>query len=230
MGSPSNRLGAASLAAFMARLVENAPTTEQLAESLGEALHEALVEAYQGECAVPEAHRVFRAVFDNLEWEPPGEILDVMLPAYFRPHYGAMRADAQAPRVLGLVREAGLRIAVIANLIYGDDLLLSRLAKLGILAKVDACVLSTQTGWLKPHPAAYREAQQRLGLPASELVMVGDDWEFDVKVPQRLGMRAIWRRRPGAALPEGVEPDAVIDRLGDVLPTIASLEARERVA
>jgi putative hydrolase of the HAD superfamily len=95
---------------------------------------------------------------------------------------------------------------------------------------VDACVLSTETGWLKPHPVAYREAQRRLGLAASELVMVGDDWEFDVQVPQRLGMRAIWRRPPGAALPDDVVPDAVIDRLGDLLPAIAAQDAEDRVA
>ncbi len=232
LGSPSNRAGAALLAGVIERggLMPEPPAADQLAESLGEALQEALIETYTSQCALPDVREVFGAVFDRFEWEPPAELIELMLPVYFRPFFESMRPADQAAPVLALLRKAGLRTAIIANLLYGEDLLLQRLRTLGILPSVDACVLSTESGWFKPHPVPYREARTRLGFAAADTVMVGDDWDFDVRTPQRMGMRAVWLRRPGATLPDGVAPDAVIDGLGDLLPAIAALEASGRVA
>ena len=230
VGSASNGLGAAALAALLTDQVEHPPTAEQLAETLGEALHEALVTAYETECAAPDVRAVFREVFDGFDWEPADELLDQLVPVYFRPHFDAMQARPHVPRVLELLRTGGLRVALLANVLYGEEMLLERLAQLRILTNLDAFVLSTQTGWLKPHPALYREAAARLGLDASNLVMVGDDWDFDVRTPQRLGMRAIWLRSTGATMPDSVAPDAIIDDLGDLLPSLAALEPRTRPA
>ena len=75
----------------------------------------------------------------------------------------------------------------------------------------------------------YRAAAERLELPFEELVMVGDDWDIDVRSPQRLGMRAIWLKSADAR-PEGEVPAAIIEGLGDLIPAIAALEASDRVA
>ena len=229
VGSVSNRLGAAAVAAIMRAFAETPPTAGQLAESLGEALHDAVAEAYRTECALPDVRQIFREVFDRFDWEPTAELLDLMLPAYFKPWFDAMTADEQAAPVLSLLRTAGLSTGLIANLIYGDELLRARLSKLRILNQLDTLVLSTETGWFKPHPAAFREAQQRLGITADEGLMVGDDWEFDVQAPQRMGMRAIWLRRDGAEAPDGVTPDETIERLGDLLPAIARQESPDPI-
>lgn len=226
LGSPSNRAGAASLADIIGRrrLMPEPPAADQLGEALGEALQEALAETYTSQCALPDVRQVFRAVFDRFEWEPASEVVEFLLPAYFQPFFDAMWPTDQASCVLGLLRKAGLRTAIIANLIYGEDLLLHRLRTLGILPNVDACVLSTENGWFKPHPVPYREARIRLGSAAADTVMVGDDWDFDVQAPQRMGIRAIWLRRPGTVLPDNVTPDAIIGGLGDLLPAISELE------
>ncbi len=229
VGSVSNRMGAAAVAAIVHPFAETPPTAEQLAESLGEALHDAVAVAYLAECAIPDVRRIFREVFDRFDWEPTAEQLDLMLPAYFKPWFNAMTADEQAAPVLSLLRKAGLSTALVANLIYGDDLLRARLSKLGILNQLDTLVFSTETGWFKPHPAAFREALQRLGVTADEALVVGDDWEFDVQAPRRMGMRAIWLRRDGAKAPDGVTPDETIEHLGDLLPAIARQESRDPI-
>ena len=204
-------------------------TDEQLAETLGEAMQEALIEAYQGECATPDAHRIFQEVFDGLDWEAPSEVIDVLLPAYFKPHFDAMQAVPQAANVLQLLREAGVRTAMITNLLYGDDLLIKRLGVLELIQRLDVLVISTESGWLKPHPAMYRAAAERRELPFQELVMVGDDWDIDVRSPQRLGMRAIWLKSADVR-PAGEAPAAIIEGLGDLIPAIGVLEASDPVA
>ena len=229
VGSPSNRRGAAAIAPLVRPFLTTELTDEQLAESLGEGLQEALVEAYQHECGLPDAHRVFTQVFDALDWEPSSEAVDLLLPAYFQPWYQAMQPLPQAVRVLQLLREAGLRTAAIANVLYGEELLIERLRALGLAPHLDALVFSTDLGWLKPHPAPYRAAAQRLGLSPQTLVMVGDDWEIDVRAAQRLGIRAIWLRSADVR-PRGEPATAVIDDLGDLIPAIAGLDRDERAA
>lgn len=227
IGSPSNRRGAAAIAPLVRPFLTTELTDDQLAESLGEALQEALVEAYRHECALPDAHRVFAEVFDAMDWEPSSEAIDVLMPAYFQPWFQTMQPLPQAARVLQLLREAGLRTAAIANLLYGEDLLIERLRTLGLVPHLDALVFSTELGWLKPHPAPYRAAAQRLGLSAQTLVMVGDDWDIDVRAAQRLGMRAIWLRSADVR-PRDESATAIIDDLGDLIPAIAGLDGDER--
>ncbi|HCU72558.1 MAG: hypothetical protein CL790_00970 [Chloroflexi bacterium] len=229
VGSPSNHIGATAVASLVRPFLSTELTDEQLAETLGEAMQEALIEAYQGECATPDAHRIFQEVFDGLDWEAPSEVIDVLLPAYFKPHFDAMQAVPQAANVLQLLREAGVRTAMITNLLYGDDLLIKRLGVLELIQRLDVLVISTESGWLKPHPAMYRAAAERLELPFQELVMVGDDWDIDVRSPQRLGMRAIWLKSADV-LPAGEAPAAIIEGLGDLIPAIGVLEASDPVA
>ena len=229
VGSPSNRRGAAAIAPLIRPFLATELTDDQLSESLGEALQEALVEAYRHECALPDVHRVFAEVFDAMDWEPSSEVIDVLMPAYFQPWFQAMQPLPQAARVLQLLREAGLRTAAIANLLYGEHLLIDRLRTLGLVPHLDALVFSTELGWLKPHPAPYRAAAQRLGLPARTLVMVGDDWDIDVRAAQRLGIRAIWLRSADVR-PRDESATAIIDDLGDLIPAIAGLDRDERAA
>lgn len=229
VGSPSNQRGAAAIAPLVRPFLSTELTDDQLAESLGEALQEALVATYQHECALPDAHRVFVEVFDAMDWEPSSEAIDVLMPAYFQPWFEAMQPLPQAVRVLQLLREADLRTAAIANLLYGEDLLIERLRTLGLAPHLDALVFSTELGWLKPHPAPYRAAAQRLGLSPQTLVMVGDDWEVDVRAAQRLGIRSIWLRSADLR-PRDESAAAVIDDLGDLIPAIAGLDQGEPAA
>ena len=175
VGSPSNRRGAAAIAPLVRPFLKTTLTDEQLAESFGEALQEALVEAYQHECALPNAHRILAQVLDAMDWEPSDEAVEVLLPAYFEPWYEAMQPRPQAVRVLQLLREAGLRLAAIANVLYGEDLLLERLRTLPISSRLIREIherllhgvrgshmqlgeLRTRQNWIGPAGCALQEA------------------------------------------------------------------------
>ena len=58
-----------------------------------------------------------------------------------------------------------------------------------------------------------------LGVAAHETWMVGDNLEWEIVAPQRLGIHAIWHDGYGTGLPEGcpVRPDRIIRTLPELL-------------
>jgi 5'-nucleotidase len=75
----------------------------------------------------------------------------------------------------------------------------------------------------KPSRAAVREVSERLGAPSEELVVIGDDLGMDIALGRLGGSRTILVRSGISGqidlerVPERRRPDAVIDRVGDLL-------------
>ncbi|HEY9762278.1 MAG TPA: TIGR01458 family HAD-type hydrolase [Trichocoleus sp.] len=73
----------------------------------------------------------------------------------------------------------------------------------------------------KPSPSFFELALQELGLPASQVAMVGDDVDADVGGAQALGMQGVLVRsgkyREALVQQSPVTPDLVIDGVGEVL-------------
>lgn len=68
-----------------------------------------------------------------------------------------------------------------------------KLAALGLADAFDVVVSSGEAGRSggKPHPAAFRSALAGLGLPAADVVMIGDHPDEDVAGALAAGMRAV---------------------------------------
>jgi putative hydrolase of the HAD superfamily len=76
----------------------------------------------------------------------------------------------------------------------------------GLDAYVNALIVSEEAGVSKPDPAIFAIALERLGVVASDAVMIGDSWAADVEGAIGAGVRAIWfnrfnRPRPRADVP-----------------------------
>jgi putative hydrolase of the HAD superfamily len=78
-------------------------------------------------------------------------------------------------------------------------------------------VYSGEVGYRKPHPKIFQIALERLGLPASEVVHVGNDPREDVKGPKRVGMKTIL---VGA---HDSEADLVVGSLAEVPSAVSRL-------
>lgn len=76
--------------------------------------------------------------------------------------------------VLEALRAQGVKTAVVSNIAFDV-----RPAFASIGAQVDEFVLSFEVGAVKPDPAIFSTALQRLGVQAREAVMVGDSEEAD---------------------------------------------------
>ena len=53
----------------------------------------------------------------------------------------------------------------------------------------------------KPEPDVYRHALERLGCDACDAWMVGDNYEWEVEAPQKLGLCGIWYDPFDAGIP-----------------------------
>lgn len=70
------------------------------------------------------------------------------------------------------------------------------LSDLGILEFFDVTLFSNEVGYLKPHPEIFNQASQRLGVPLSEMLHVGDDVETDIKGGRAVGMHTLLVEEP----------------------------------
>jgi putative hydrolase of the HAD superfamily len=93
---------------------------------------------------------------------------------------------------LTVLREAGLRIALVSN----GQRDLEEFAEHHRL-DVDACVGSVSHGRVKPHRSIFDAALTALDARPEEAAMVGDSYSDDIEGARALGMRAILLDRDG---------------------------------
>lgn len=76
-----------------------------------------------------------------------------------------------------------------------------------------------EMGFGKPEEQAYAHALAALGTTAADTWIVGDNLEWEVTVPQRLGFHAVWRDPVGNGMPAGhpAQPDRIITRLAELI-------------
>jgi putative hydrolase of the HAD superfamily len=113
-------------------------------------------------------------------------------------------------------RDAGCRLALLTN--GAGTAQRTKIARFGLATLFDAILVEGELGFGKPDERVYAMALDRLGVNASDAWMVGDNLEWDVAAPQRLGLTAVWIDRRGDGLPAGssVRPDRIIRALSDL--------------
>jgi len=124
--------------------------------------------------------------------------------------WAVMRLFPGVAEALGRLRGGGVVMALVTN---GDKSQQRRKIERYDLARYfDAILIEGEFGAGKPEEIVYRHVLERLGVPAREAWMVGDNIEWDVAAPQRLGLRGVWVDRDGTGLAAGsaVRPDRVI--------------------
>ena len=111
---------------------------------------------------------------------------------------------------LARLRERGTPLALVTN---GDKRQQRRkIERYDLAGYFDVIVIEGEFGVGKPEEAVYRHVLGALGVAPAAAWMVGDNLEWDVAAPQRLGLRAAWVDAPGRGLPEGspIRPDRII--------------------
>ena len=118
----------------------------------------------------------------------------------------------------GSWRAAGVRVAVLTNGVNHQQR--RKLAAIGVLDDVEFVVALDDLGVGKPDPRTYAEACARFGLPANEVVYVGDDVARDAVGAHRAGLTGVWLDRVGLPMP--AEVDLVVRGLDEVLPLLST--------
>ncbi len=93
----------------------------------------------------------------------------------------------------------------------------------GLAQLIDARLYTSEMEYQKPHRSAFVAALDALGVDdPGRAVFVGDRPWDDISGAQAAGMRTVLRPNPAIVDTTPVEPDAVIERLPDLLPLIQS--------
>jgi putative hydrolase of the HAD superfamily len=116
------------------------------------------------------------------------------------------------------LREAGVRLALVTNGAAAPQR--AKVERFDLARCFDHVQIEGEAGFGKPEERAYRHALQALGVEAREAWMVGDNLEWEVAAPQRLGIYAIWHDHLGAGLPPGspIVPDRIITSVAQLSP------------
>ncbi|HYR90246.1 MAG TPA: HAD-IA family hydrolase [Terriglobia bacterium] len=96
--------------------------------------------------------------------------------------------------VLDHLKRFSIKIGVISNF---DDRIYSVMRSLDILSYFDSVTISSQTGYCKPDPRIFEAAIRALGVPASDILLVGDSLRDDVEAGKRAGLTAVLMDRSG---------------------------------
>jgi putative hydrolase of the HAD superfamily len=121
------------------------------------------------------------------------------------------------PKAILLDRERGVRLGLITN---GEAALQRRkVERFGLAPYFDCMLIEGEFGAGKPDERVYCQALQQLDASPKDTWMVGDNLEWDVGAPQRLGIFSIWLDFAGSGLPEGslVQPDRIIQALSELV-------------
>jgi putative hydrolase of the HAD superfamily len=132
-------------------------------------------------------------------------------------------ADPDARSLLEALRDAGVRIGVLSNTLWPRWHHEAVFSRDGLAPFIDAAVYSSEIPFAKPHADAFRAAIVAVGSTPERTVFVGDRPWDDVHGAQQVGMRAILiphSRLGDQAVDIDVTPDAVVERLGDVLEVV----------
>jgi putative hydrolase of the HAD superfamily len=174
-------------------------------ERIHEARYVAVREAFEALTAAG-ARRLDRAAADRFA------------DAFHALRVGQIRPFPGAVETLDALRASGVRMALITN--GPAEVQRAKIDRFDLARRFDHVQVEGECGFGKPEPRAYRHALTALDAAAHQAWIVGDNLEWEVAAPQKLGIHAIWCDAYETGLPEGgaVTPDRIIRSLTELAP------------
>ena len=114
------------------------------------------------------------------------------------------------------LRQSGCRLALVTN--GSGEMQRGKIVRFGLASLFDAILIEGELGFGKPDPRIYKQALEELSVTAADTWMVGDNLDWDVAQPQRMGILGIWVDARGTGVPDtsDVRPDRVVRGLSDL--------------
>lgn len=121
-----------------------------------------------------------------------------------------------AVETLKWLRESGCRLALLTN--GAAEIQRQKIVRFQLEPLFDLILVEGELGFGKPDERIYRLALNELAASPPQTWMVGDNLEWDVGQPQKMGMTGIWVDAAGAGLPasSAVSPDLIIRGLSEL--------------
>ncbi len=191
-------------------------------------LYKAVQESRRWFWSDPERHRrnrldmrraqrkVVTEALQRLEVDDPSLAADIA-DTFTEEREAAVKPFPGAIEALARLRKAGVRTAMITN--GAKDAQRRKIRRFQLEGYFDAILVEGEFGYGKPDERVYREALRLLSARTDKAWCVGDNLEWEVAVPQSLGLYAIWHDPVGKGLPDSCEirPDRIIRSLSELI-------------
>jgi len=148
---------------------------------------------------------------------PPPEICDAIADEFNQLQHAELDMFPGSHETLDRLKELGVKLALVTNGAAAPQR--AKVVRFALEHRFDHIQIEGEHGFGKPDEEAYRHALASLGVGAHEAWMVGDNLEWEVVAPQRLGIYAIWYDGYGVGLPpdSAIRPDRIIRSLPELL-------------
>ena len=158
---------------------------------------------------------VMAGTFERLGVDDP-DLADEIGVAYADARDAAIIPFPGAIEAIEAFRGAGVGLALVTN--GSSDAQRSKINRFGLEPLFDHVQIEGEFGAGKPEPSVYLHALEQVGGTPSDAWMVGDNLEWEVAAPQRLGITGIWHDWRGGGLPpeSTVRPDRIISSLTEL--------------
>lgn len=145
------------------------------------------------------------------------EVCDAIADRFNEIHEAELRMFPGAHETLDRLKQLGVRLGLITNGAAAPQR--AKVLRFALEERFDHIQIEGEHGFGKPEERAYRHAMGALGVRPQETWMVGDNLEWEVLAPQRLGIYAIWCDAYGIGLPPNclIRPDRIIRSLPELL-------------
>jgi len=149
---------------------------------------------------------------------PPPAICEAIADRFNELQHAELEMFPDAHDTLDALKERGVRLALVTN--GAGPPQRAKVVRFALEHRFDHIQIEGEHGFGKPEEQAYHHALQSLDVAPSDAWMVGDNLEWEVVAPQRLGIYVIWYDPHGIGLPEGspICPDRIIRTLAELLP------------
>ena len=146
------------------------------------------------------SNEILQMAFDQLGADVPSSLVSEIAETYRVEREEAASPFPGAIDTLIQIRKSGARLALITN--GGSEGQRYKIDRFGIAPLVDYILIEGEFGVGKPDEKVYLHALDQLGAKPAEAWMVGDNLEWEIAAPQKLGIRGIWVDWAGNGLPE----------------------------
>ena len=146
-------------------------------------------------------------------------VLEDLYDHFYATYHDCCRPFPGLHELLTQLRARDLKLGIITN--GGHNFQMRTIEALGIGCFFGAILTSDQEQLKKPDARLFHRAVQRLDIPASEAVFVGDHPIVDIAGARAAGLKAIWRR--DLHWEPAPDADGVIDHLAELESRLMNL-------
>ena len=173
-----------------------------------------------GRLNLPATRReIVSIAFESLE-VPVSKLVGELADAYDETRTKIIVPSPGAIDALHRLKDSGVRLALITN--GASQPQRAKIQRFNLAPLFESILVEGEFGAGKPEPRVYLHSLEQIDAKPSETWMVGDNLEFDVEAPQKLGIKGIWVDWQAGGLPvaSSVKPDRIVKRISELVDGI----------